>query len=87
MKSRIARTGPALTLTVCTIGVATAFPVALVTPPLSGGTLTALLIAAFFGFVAIRVLHVKQLKARRSDDPLEYILARLDDVLEAEGIR
>lgn len=65
MKRRLARTGPWLSVAVSAFGVAAAFPVALSTPPLSGGTLAALLMVAAFGSIALRVLHIAERKRER----------------------
>lgn len=109
MSRRLARTGPWLSVAVSAAGVAAAFPVALSTPPLSGGTLAALLMVAVFGSIALRVVHVAERKRERltaaarrsgtwyridtdraqgvSTDDLRRMLAGIDDVLRAEGIR
>lgn len=109
MKRRLARTGPWLSVAVSAFGVAAAFPVALSTPPLSGGTLAALLMVAVFGSIALRVVHIAERRRERlaadagrpgawyrinaelaqgvSTDDLRKMLAGLDGVLQAGGVR
>lgn len=86
MNRHLARTGPWLSVAVSVLGVAAAFPVALSTPPLSGGTLAALLMVAAFGSIGLRVIHVKSRQRTAPTAPRPGVWVKVDDELGAKGV-
>lgn len=56
------RKGIWISTMVAAVGVSTGVYVAMVTPPLSGGTLAGLGLVAAFGLIAVRVIHVANRK-------------------------
>lgn len=86
MNRLLARTGPWLSVAVSVLGVAAALPVALLTPPLSGGTIAALLMVAAFGSIGLRVIHVKNRQRAAQAAPRPGVWVKVNDELGAKGV-